>query len=106
MVLSASWLTGWPTRGVVLSLWSFIRVAEDYSKNYASDMSSAARAVSGGAEEDVDEVQQYQVRDEAAWRGSVGGVCLWVGGWRACSMLLLLALLVLPVPTGCHRAPR
>ena len=38
--------------------------AEDYSKNYASDLPAAARAVSGGAEADVDEVQQYQAISE------------------------------------------
>ena len=36
--------------------------AEDYKKNFASDMTSVARAVSGGAEADKEEVQQYQVR--------------------------------------------
>jgi hypothetical protein len=34
---------------------------EDYTKNYASDLPAAARAVTGGAEADVEEVQQYQV---------------------------------------------
>eukprot|EP00750_Incisomonas_marina_P003111 INCI12850.2.p1 GENE.INCI12850.2~~INCI12850.2.p1 ORF type:complete len:373 (-),score=64.07 INCI12850.2:628-1746(-) len=41
-----------------------VGMSEDYSKNYASDLPAAARAVSGGAEADVDEVQQYQAISE------------------------------------------
>ena len=39
---------------------STIKCSEDYTKNYATDLTAVARAVTGGAEDDVKEVQQYQ----------------------------------------------
>lgn len=45
-----------------LYFFTLFVISEEYSKNYSAELSSAAsRVVSGGADDDVKEVQQYQV---------------------------------------------